>query len=84
VSCLSNDKENIFSVRDNGLGVTAEEKNRIFEIFAKTKTESDGAGIGLATCKKILKLHGGKIWVESEPGKGSTFYFLIPKGSPRQ
>lgn len=80
ISATKADNAWLFSITDNGLGIDMKYSDRIFIIFQRlhNREQYPGSGIGLAICKKIVERHGGKIWIESRPGEGTTFYFTIP------
>lgn len=72
--------QDVIIIADNGIGIEQDQVDKIFTVFSRLHTQDQypGSGVGLAICRRIVKRHGGEIWVESEPGKGSTFYFSLP------
>jgi signal transduction histidine kinase len=80
VGCVFDDKELVYYVKDNGVGFAAEQAEEIFVPFKRLNNHesAEGSGIGLAISKKIILNHGGRIWAESKPDIGSTFYFSLP------
>lgn len=87
VSIVNQDGQVVVSVRDEGIGITAEQQSRLFGLFSRVLDESQhkipGTGVGLFSTKRLVEAHGGKIWVESEYGKGSAFYFSLPMRDER-
>jgi signal transduction histidine kinase len=73
------DGKPIFFVKDNGIGIPFEHHDRIFGLFNKLNPDSEGTGVGLTLVKRIIEIHGGRIWVKSEPGLGAAFFFTLNK-----
>jgi light-regulated signal transduction histidine kinase (bacteriophytochrome) len=81
ITALHGSNEWIFAVQDNGIGIEKEYKDKVFQMFQRLHPRETfpGTGIGLAICKKVVERHGGRIWFESEPGEGTTFFFSLPE-----
>jgi len=80
----SENEGHVFFVRDNGIGIAPEHHSRIFDLFNKLDPMAEGTGVGLALVKRIIEFHGGSIWVESEAGKGATFFFTLSDDQKNQ
>jgi light-regulated signal transduction histidine kinase (bacteriophytochrome) len=80
ITCQQRDGEWVIAVCDNGIGIEKQYQERVFGIYQRlhTNKEIPGTGIGLAICRKIIERHGGRIWLESTPGKGSNFFLTLP------
>jgi PAS domain S-box-containing protein len=81
ISCQVAKSETIFFVRDNGIGIDTGEAEKMFGLFYRGSAEIEGTGVGLAIVKRIIEGHGGRVWAEGEPGKGTTIYFTLPQQS---
>jgi light-regulated signal transduction histidine kinase (bacteriophytochrome) len=81
VSCSAGDQHWVFAIRDNGIGIDPQYAELIFNLYERLNPRKHypGTGIGLSICKKVIERHKGRIWVESAPDKGATFFFLLPQ-----
>jgi signal transduction histidine kinase len=73
--------EPVFFVRDNGIGIAPRHQERVFRLFDKLDVASEGTGVGLALVRRIVELHSGRVWVESDGGSGSAFCFTLPRSA---
>jgi signal transduction histidine kinase len=79
IAAMRDSREWVVTVRDNGVGVEPDQASRIFDMFSRADSNTEGAGIGLAVCRRIVEAHGGQIWVEPAEGGGSAFRFTVPR-----
>jgi signal transduction histidine kinase len=79
VSALGDSAEWVVTVRDNGIGIDPDHVRRIFGMFSRVNGETEGTGIGLSVCRRVVEAHGGRIWVEPADGGGSAFRFTLPR-----
>jgi two-component system, chemotaxis family, sensor kinase Cph1 len=84
VGCETDVKEHRFYIRDNGKGIDPAHHAKIFEPFRRLRTDKEGSGMGLAIVVRIIKMHGGRIWIESKPGNGATFWVALPAAGSRE
>ena len=84
ISSKESNQDWLISIKDNGIGIEPQYHEAVFELFNRLHSTTDytGTGIGLAVCKKIIDIHGGKIWVQSDLYKGAEFIFTLPKNRP--
>ena len=84
VGCVGDEKENRFYVRDNGSGIDPAHHAQILQPFRRLRTDKEGSGMGLAIVVRIIKMHGGRLWIESQPGHGATFWVALPATGARE
>jgi signal transduction histidine kinase len=84
VGCATDAKEHRFYVRDNGKGIDPAHHDQIFQPFRRLRTDKEGSGMGLAIVVRIIKMHGGRIWIDSKPGQGATFWIALPAAGSRE